>query len=71
MKEILNNTPEVKVNPMMEIMALRQQIQQEGNVDSELNAFTCILENIDKKIITPEEGLDQAKHIIERRQNYH
>lgn len=71
MKEILNNTPEVKVNPKMEIMALRQQIQQEGNVDSELNAFTFILENIEKKIITPEEGLDQAKHIIERRQSYH
>ena len=72
MKEILNTIPEVvKTNPMQEIMALQHQIQQEGNVDSELTAFNCILEKIKKEEITPEEGLTQAQHIIERRQNYH
>ncbi|MCX6756224.1 MAG: hypothetical protein NTX85_02705 [Candidatus Nomurabacteria bacterium] len=72
MKEILNTANEiVRTNPMQEIRALMQQIQQEGNVDSELTAFNCILEKIKKEEITPEEGLTQAQHMIDRRQNYH
>jgi hypothetical protein len=56
---------------IMKINALKQQVQQEGNVDSEIHMFEIIIHKLETHEISGEEAISQAEHIVNRRQNYH
>jgi hypothetical protein len=67
LKKIDTSIPEA----IMKVTALRQQVQQEGNVDSEIHMFDTIIHKLETHEITGEEAISQADYIVNRRQNYH
>lgn len=63
--------PNLKSNPRMEIMALRQNAMVEGAVDSETEDYNTILQKLNLGLMTEKEALEAAHHIADKRQNYH
>lgn len=69
--EMLKKNDSVISEAIMKVNALKQQVQQEGNVDSEIHMFETIIHKLKTHEISGEEAIFQADNIVNRRQNYH
>lgn len=58
-------------NPLAEIMSIKSQIHALGANDAELGQIDQILKLIIGKELTPEEGVTEARKILEGKQDYH
>jgi hypothetical protein len=70
-KEVSSVNPKAYNDAIIQIKAFEFQVQQEGNVDSEIDAFEGIIQSLTLKQISPEQALLDAQRIIDKRQNYH
>lgn len=69
--EMLKKNEITLVEAIMKVKALEQQVQQGGNVDSEVHMFETIIHKLETREISEEEAISQAEYIVNRRQNYH
>ena len=69
--EMLKTVETSTSDALVKIKVLEQQVQQEGNVDSEISLFEEIMRKLLSNELTPNEAIIQAQNIIDRRQNYH
>jgi hypothetical protein len=70
-QESFQNKDIIKSQALTEIEAIRQQIQQGGNVDAENDQFNMIRQNLASDTITPEKALELARSVPYSRQDYH
>lgn len=53
---------------IVEITALMHRAQTGGNVDYEKNAFEKLIQKVAKQEITPEQGVEEARRVTNRRE---
>jgi hypothetical protein len=56
---------------LTQITALEQQVLAGGSVDSEKDIFKTISQKLTLGLITPEQAIQEATDLVNKRQEYH
>lgn len=70
----MNNGAEGEMTPneaRQHIEAVRAQIASMGANDSEFEALNGIIEQLEDRLITPQEAVDRANGVRDSKQSYH